>query len=349
MTNRLFRGFASLALMLLILLTAAAALADAEGTVDTSALILRKAASKDSKALQTLDRGDRMDILAVQGDWYKVRYGKYTGYVMAKYVDVTGELPKPTVTPAPTPKPTATPKPTVTPAPTKQPAVTPVAESTKSVLRPGDVNGQVLTMQTALKSLGYYQGKLDGVYGTGTENAVRAFQKQAGLKQDGIAGSKTLGALYDGGVSGTAGQQEAADHKTSPKTESLDWFKNGNSALPRGAVFTVKDVATGKTFQVKRWAGSSHADSEPLTRDDTAIMKDIYGGSWSWTRRAILVSYNGHVYAASMNGMPHGTSTRDNGFDGHFCIHFTGSKTHGSDRVDEDHQAAVQKALKSSW
>ena len=91
-------------------------------------------------------------------------------------------------------------------------------------------------------------------------------------------------------------------------------------------------------------------DTEPLTAEDTAIMKSIYGGSWSWDRRAILVMYNGHVYAASMNGMNHGTTTiADNNFDGHFCIHFYNSRTHETDRVDEDHQAAVARAMKATW
>ena len=347
MTSRKTRCMALVLISLFLMLFASVALA-AEGYVDTSALVLRKSASKDSKALQTLDRGDKMTILEVSGDWYKVRYGKYTGYVVAQYVVTVGDLP--------TAKPTATPQPTAAPAPTMAPAsstnsgtssakVTAAPQNTSVILRPGDTNGSVLTMQTSLQALGYYKGKLDGIYGSGTENAVRAFQKKSGLTQDGIAGPKTLGALYGGNASSASDTSSS----TSPKTESLDWFKDGSSAIPKGAVFTVKDVATGKTFQVKRWAGASHCDSEPLTSEDTAAMKAIYGGSWSWTRRAILVSYNGHVYAASMNGMPHGTSTRDNNFSGHFCIHFTGSKTHGTDRVDEDHQAAVQKALKSTW
>lgn len=352
MTSRKSRWLALLLASLCLMLLTSAALA-AEGYVDTNALVLRKSASKTSKALQTLDRGDKMTIIEVSGDWYKVRYGKYTGYVLAEYVVTVGELPtaKPTATPAPT----ATPKPTTTASPSgsssqsssSSSTVTAAPQSTSVTLRNGDTSGSVLTLQNALKSLGYYTGKLDGIFGNGTENAVRAFQKQAGLTQDGVAGPKTLGALYNGNASNTS--QSSSSASTSPKTESLDWFKSGNSAIPRGAVFTVKDVATGKTFQVRRWAGSSHCDSEPLTSTDTATMKAIYGGSWSWTRRAILVSYNGHVYAASMNGMPHGTSTRDNNFNGHFCIHFTGSKTHGTDRVDEDHQAAVQKALKSTW
>ena len=50
-----------------------------------------------------------------------------------------------------------------------------------------------------------------------------------------------------------------------------------------------------------------------------------------------------------MNGMPHGTSTLNNNFDGHFCIHFYNSRTHGTDRVDEDHQNAVARAMNATW
>jgi hypothetical protein len=134
-----------------------------------------------------------------------------------------------------------------------------------------------------------------------------------------------------------------------PKTERLDWFKNGKNKIPKGATFKVKDVKTGKIFTCKRWSGYNHLDAEPLTANDTKIMKSIYG-HWSWRRRAILVKYDGHVYAASMNGMPHGTGTiKNNNFDGHFCIHFYKSKTHGSNKVDSAHQNCVATAMKYSW
>ena len=78
-------------------------------------------------------------------------------------------------------------------------------------------------------------------------------------------------------------------------------------------------------------------------------MKKIYG-HWSWKRRPVLVKYNGHVYAASMNGMPHGTcSITNNNFDGHFCIHFYNSRTHETNRVDEDHQSCVLRAMSATW
>lgn len=118
-----------------------------------------------------------------------------------------------------------------------------------------------------------------------------------------------------------------------------------------GMVATVTDIDTGLSYQVKRLGGSNHADVEPLTAQDTAKMKEAYHGTWSWERHAILVTVAGRTIAASQNGMPHGTSTINNGFPGHFCIHFLGSMTHGNNQwapspahVDSLHQAMVRKA-----
>lgn len=49
--------------------------------------------------------------------------------------------------------------------------------------------------QAELKSLGYYTMELDGMRGPGTIAAVKRFQKDAGLQQDGLPGPKTRGAL----------------------------------------------------------------------------------------------------------------------------------------------------------
>jgi len=106
----------------------------------------------------------------------------------------------------------------------------------------------------------------------------------------------------------------------------------------------VMDLETGMFFQVQRRAGSKHADVQPLTADDSAVMKVIYGGRWSWQRRAIIVELKGYRIAASMNGMPHGAGAiGGNNFDGHFCIHFRSSKTHSNDE-NLAHQIMVWKA-----
>ena len=59
----------------------------------------------------------------------------------------------------------------------------------------GSKGNEVRQIQIKLKSWGYYNGTVDGIFGTQTLNAVKNFQKKNGLKVDGIAGEKTLKAM----------------------------------------------------------------------------------------------------------------------------------------------------------
>ncbi|MBQ8741286.1 MAG: spore cortex-lytic enzyme [Clostridia bacterium] len=59
----------------------------------------------------------------------------------------------------------------------------------------GSTGSEVSQIQSALKDWGYYNGAVDGIFGTATRNAVIAFQKANGLTPDGIAGVKTLAAI----------------------------------------------------------------------------------------------------------------------------------------------------------
>ena len=86
--------------------------------------------------------------------------------------------------------------------------------------------------------------------------------------------------------------------------EMTPWFGGANNIFTRGSVAKITHVDTGLTFEAKRRGGTNHADCEPRTKKDTEIMKQIYGGSWSWSRKAIIVEVNGKKMAASMNGMP---------------------------------------------
>jgi hypothetical protein len=125
--------------------------------------------------------------------------------------------------------------------------------------------------------------------------------------------------------------------------EIMPWEK-ANSFIPKYTKFTVMDTDTGLSFKVQRRAGSNHADVQPLTKEDTAIMKKIYNGKWSWKRRSILVIHKDKWIAASMHGMPHGGGALKNNFPGHFCIHFYGSTTHRTNEMDLSHKLMVLKA-----
>lgn len=77
------------------------------------------------------------------------------------------------------------------------------SESRETLSRLGSRGEEVRQIQTKLRGLGLYSGSVDGVYGTGTQKAVRQFQKNCGLTADGIAGPKTL--LYLGLGGGSSG------------------------------------------------------------------------------------------------------------------------------------------------
>ena len=64
-----------------------------------------------------------------------------------------------------------------------------------AVLRQGATGGEVKELQRRLKNWCYYNGAVDGIYGKGTVEAVKKFQRKNGLTADGIAGIATYKAL----------------------------------------------------------------------------------------------------------------------------------------------------------
>ncbi len=150
--------------------------------------------------------------------------------------------------------------------------------------------------------------------------------------------------------------------------ELLNWWTEAQYVIPVNAEFKVVDFYTGKIFSAKRTTGANHADCEPLTKTDANTMKQIWGGSFSWKSRPVVIQYNGRKIAASATSMPHAgndsapggqyTSWRsdnygpginydwvkNNGFDGHFDIHFEGSTRHNNGQLDATHQNNIKIA-----
>ena len=72
-----------------------------------------------------------------------------------------------------------------------------------AVLKKGSNGDEVATVQRKLKQWGYYDGTVDGIFGSRTEAAVRYFQRKNGLTPDGVVGPKTAAAL---GISLSVGE-----------------------------------------------------------------------------------------------------------------------------------------------
>ena len=131
------------------------------------------------------------------------------------------------------------------------------------------------------------------------------------------------------------------------QVEKLDWFKGGSSLVRRGGYATLYDIDTGISLRIKRKGGTNHMDVEPATASDTGKLRRIAGGTFSWKSHAVVLIKAGRYIAAGINTMPHGDQTiKDNDFPGQFCLHMAGAKTHGTDRVNPDHQASIDRVMK---
>lgn len=89
----------------------------------------------------------------------------------------------------------------------------------EAISRYGSSGSEVRQIQTKLKSWGYYNGSVDGIYGTKTVNAVKYFQRKNGLSADGIAGKATLAAM---------GINSSSNSNTNSNTSNLNSQSNIN-------------------------------------------------------------------------------------------------------------------------
>ena len=83
--------------------------------------------------------------------------------------------------------------------------------SVSTLSKMGSRGDEVRRIQQKLKSMGYYTGSVDGIYGTQTQSAVKKFQRDNGLDVDGIAGPKTLSYLGISSGSSGSGQYNSND------------------------------------------------------------------------------------------------------------------------------------------
>ena len=154
---------------------------------------------------------------------------------------------------------------------TQNPALvtlTPAPTVTPSYLANGSSGDMVVRLQTRLQELGYYNGKIDGQYGSGTKAAVLAFQRQHSLSADGVAGEKTLGMLYS---------DRAAAYLPTPTPAVYDTLSgdvpllvNASHSLPDDFVpadlVTIRDVAGDTLTYADNKAQGVRTAVEALTK-----------------------------------------------------------------------------------
>lgn len=144
-----------------------------------------------------------------------------------------------------------------------------------ATLKMGDKGDAVMRMQQALSDLGYTL-KVDGVYSRGTQSAVKAFQRDQGLKEDGKAGDKTLSRLY--------GTEPAAG-----PTPELTTSAPTAASTPPPTSATVS-TPSGPLNMRKAASGSARIMTKIPDKATVAVLS--YEGEWA---KVTYKSYTGYV------------------------------------------------------
>ena len=188
----------------------------------------------------------------------------------------------------------------------------------------GSRGEEVRRIQTKLKQLGFYNGSIDGIYGSATQKAVKRFQSSVGITSDGIAGSKTL--LYLGLDSssggGSYGSYSSSDMWLLAKV--IEAEARGESYVGQVAVGAVvlnrvesssfPDTISGVVYQAgafsavtdSNWSVSPSATSKKAAQDAINGWDPSYGclyyynpakTSNKWIRtRPVVTTIGSHVF-----------------------------------------------------
>ena len=143
-------------------------------TIATASVNMRKGADINSARMLTIPANASITVLETKGSFLKVSYGKYTGYAMSDYISVPEQYLSGKTLP-----------------------IDSLARQHYETLGIGSSGDKVRTLQQALTELGFYKGKIDGVFAAGTLSAMKAFQEKNSLRATGVASPEIQQLIYE--------------------------------------------------------------------------------------------------------------------------------------------------------
>ncbi len=166
-------------------------------TYTLSAVNLRKYASTSSLRLLTVSKGAEISVLSVSSAFVKATYKGTTGYIAIEYVSIPDQY-----------------------LPGKTLKATENTLTKYGYLPANAYHRETVVFQEALKELGFLTGAADGYFGSASVSALKALQKQNGLKQDGIASPEIQEFVLEGRPLNSKGKK--TDVKTLPLIPDID-------------------------------------------------------------------------------------------------------------------------------
>ena len=191
----------------------------------------------------------------------------------------------------------------------------------------GASGATVTEIQRRLKAWGYYDGAVDGVYGSRTEAAVRWFQRKNSLSVDGQVGDQTLAALgipSGGGGGGSGGGSYNGDVQLLARiisAEARGEPYQGQVAVGAVVINRVRhpsfpDTLSGVIYQTDAFTAVSDGQfDQPIAESAYRAAQDALNGSdpsggalyyfnpatatsaWIWSR-PLIVTIGNHRFCA---------------------------------------------------
>jgi peptidoglycan hydrolase-like protein with peptidoglycan-binding domain len=129
-------------------------------------------------------------------------------------------------------------------------------------------DSDVHTTQEALKETGHYQGEVDGKFGPQTQEAVKKFQKENGLKEDGIVGPKTKAKMQEK-------LKEKAEKAAGEKAEAAKQAEEKAKASEAKTSETAKELekTKGPAEQAENEAKALEEKAKPYTEAMAGLEK----------------------------------------------------------------------------
>ncbi len=219
-------------------------------------------------------------------------------------------------------------------------------------LRKGYKGDDVEAVQSKLITLNYLSGSPSRTYDNSTINAVKVFQKAHGLSADGLAGQSTFNTLFGTNTKPNNNNNNSNNSSSGPNksdVQLLHWYNDVKPSIRSGQTYYVYHPGSKLGWNMKFYSLGRHADSEPLTANDTANMNKAFG-STSWDPKVVYLRLpNGQWTLATMHNTPHlSGSIKDNNFNGHLCVHFLRDMSE-TEKNDPNYGVANQKVLRNAW
>ncbi|SES20203.1 peptidoglycan-binding protein [Salipaludibacillus aurantiacus] len=161
--------------------------------------------------------------------------------------------------------------------------------SFNTVLRRGARGAQVRELQSALADRGFKtSSQVDGVYGPLTQQAVRDFQRSAGISVDGIAGPQTYGALN--GSSSSSSSSSASSSSSSSSSSNATTVSSSSSSSVDAMISTARSVI-GSKYQ---WGGTT-----PSGFDCSGFINYVYNQHGKSIPRTVSQMYSAATKVSS--------------------------------------------------